>query len=465
MSFVGAIAGQLALRVTTCSVMRIQKGLVRSLTDKSKLNHRLNKKNNNDNRFNDILTFVKEHIRYFAAGILLLVLVLVLVKCADPAGKTGGESVAATELVDAESESYQLNAYEDVDKLIQDYFTAYAAGDIDTLKTLATPISDKEQAYISLYSQYVEEYQNINCYTKHGLDAKSYMVAVEIDIKFVDVDTTAPGLDFFYVRTNDDGELYIDNLYSNYNLANQENAFDTSVYSLLLKLINGDEHLALQSEVQERYEEALASDDALATMVNTTIPNAINEWIVQMATEETEEPEETETVTEATEETEEAQETETESESEETEEQQIEPVYATDKVNVRTAADTSADVLGSLDKGAEIGRTGTDGDWSIVLYGGETGYVKSEYLSTEAPAEETDNEAEETTTSTSSLAEGTVITLTDTVNIRESMSETADKVGTAYQGEKVTVQMSYAEGWTKVTWNGKTGYIKSSLLQ
>lgn len=184
-----------------------------------------------------------------------------------------------------------------------------------------------------------------------------------------------------------------------------------------------------------------------------------------MATEETEEPEETETVTEATEETEEPQETETESESEETEEQQIESVYATDKVNVRTAADTSADVLGSLDKGAEIGRTGTDGDWSIVLYGGETGYVKSEYLSTEAPAEETDNEAEETTTSTSSLTEGTVITLTDTVNIRESMSETADKVGTAYQGEKVTVQMSYAEGWTKVTWNGKTGYIKSSLLQ
>lgn len=465
MSFVGAIAGQLALRVTTCSVMRIQKGLVRSLADKSKLDHRLNnKKKNDDNRFNDILTFVKEHIRYFAAGILLLVLVLVLVKCADPAGNAGSESVAATELVDAESESYQLNAYEDVDKLIQDYFTAYAAGDIDTLKTLATPISDKEQAYISLYSQYVEEYQNINCYTKHGLDAKSYMVAVEIDIKFVDVDTTAPGLDFFYVRTNDDGELYIDNLYSNYNLANQENAFDTSVYSLLLKLINGDEHLALQSEVQERYEEALASDDALATMVNTTIPNAINEWIVQMATEATEEPEETEAVTETTEtETEEPQETETE--SEEAEEQQAETVYTTDKVNVRSAADVNSDLLGSLDKGTKIAQTGTEGEWSIVDYGGTTGYIKSEYLSTEAPAEETDNEAEETTTSTSNLAEGTVITLTDTVNIRESMSETADKVGTAYQGEKVTVQMSYAEGWTKVTWNGKTGYIKSSLLQ
>ena len=64
-----------------------------------------------------------------------------------------------------------------------------------------------------------------------------------------------------------------------------------------------------------------------------------------------------------------------------------------------------------------------------------------------------------------SIAEGTVITLKEAVNIRSSMSETADKIGTAYEGEKVTVQMSYAEGWSKVTWNGKTGYVKSSLLQ
>ena len=63
------------------------------------------------------------------------------------------------------------------------------------------------------------------------------------------------------------------------------------------------------------------------------------------------------------------------------------------------------------------------------------------------------------------LSEGTVITLSDTVNIRSSMSETASKVGTAYTGEQVTVVMSYAEGWTKVTYNGQTGYIKSSLLK
>ena len=52
--------------------------------------------------------------------------------------------------------------------------------------------------------------------------------------------------------------------------------------------------------------------------------------------------------------------------------------------------------------------------------------------------------------------------LSNTTNIRSSMSETADKVGVAYAGEKV---MSYAEGWTKVTWKNKTGYVKTDLLK
>ena len=72
---------------------------------------------------------------------------------------------------------------------------------------------------------------------------------------------------------------------------------------------------------------------------------------------------------------------------------------------------------------------------------------------------------EEQTTTSNFIAEGTVITLSDSINIRSGMSENDSKIGTAFSGEKVTVVMSYAEGWTKVTWNGQTGYIKTSLLQ
>ena len=55
--------------------------------------------------------------------------------------------------------------------------------------------------------------------------------------------------------------------------------------------------------------------------------------------------------------------------------------------------------------------------------------------------------------------------LRSTAKNEQYRCETADKVGVAYAGEKVTVVMSYAEGWTKVTWKNKTGYIKTDLLK
>ena len=424
-------------------------------------------------RLNNILTFIKQNIRYFAAGALFLVLVLVLVNCGTKKDGTQVNMVNPATETTAEAETqeaFQVDTYEDVNALINQYFTAYAAGDVDTIAAIATPITDNEKSYIAEYSKYVDSYENIQCYTKHGLDDKSYMVSARIDIKFTGADTPAPGLDFFYVRTQDDGSLIIDNLYSQYNRRIRENAVDTSVQSLIEEYENSDDLIALQQEVQSKYDEALASDADLADILNIKLPAAIVQWkqniLAQAATESTEtteQPEETETA-ETTEQPEETQQPESEQqEAESTSEQ----VYTTDKVNVRREADTSSEKLGSLEKGTAISRTGTEGEWSVVNYGGVTGYIKTEFLTTEQPQADTttDTSSNRSETATGSLAEGTVITLTESTNIRSDMSETASKVGTAFSGEKVTVVMSYAEGWTKVTWNGKTGYIKTSLLQ
>lgn len=424
-------------------------------------------------RLNNILTFIKQNIRYFAAGALFLVLVLVLVNCGTKKDGTQVNMVNPATETTAEAETqeaFQVDTYEDVNALINQYFTAYAAGDVDTIAAIATPITDNEKSYIAEYSKYVDSYENIQCYTKHGLDDKSYMVSARIDIKFTGADTPAPGLDFFYVRTQDDGSLIIDNLYSQYNRRIRENAVDTSVQSLIEEYENSDDLIALQQEVQSKYDEALASDADLADILNIKLPAAIVQWkqniLAQAATESTEtteQPEETETA-ETTEQPEETQQPESEQqEAESTSEQ----VYTTDKVNVRREADTSSEKLGSLEKGTAISRTGTEGEWSVVNYGGVTGYIKTEFLTTEQPQADTttDTSSNQSETATGSLAEGTVIMLTESTNIRSDMSETASKVGTAFSGEKVTVVMSYAEGWTKVTWNGKTGYIKTSLLQ
>ena len=352
-----------------------------------------------------------------------------------------------------------------------EYILTNSEIDIDKISEMQKEmlgITENEKSYISVFSQYVDAYQNIKCYTKQGLDASSYLVSVYVEVKFKDVDTVAPGLDFFYVRTNEDGSVYIDNLYSQYNLKIKENALDTSIQNLISEYEDSEDVNTLQKEVQGKYDTAIASDDKLSEMISTTIPNAITEWAGTIVSQNTE----TESTEQAPEETTESEQTETPEENTEQPAEdtptQSEPdtVYAVDTVNVRAAADTESDKIGTLEKGTALTRTGTDGEWSVVNYNGQTGYIKTEYLTTKNSDSDSDNGGnEEQTTTSNFIAEGTVITLSDSINIRSGMSENDSKIGTAFSGEKVTVVMSYAEGWTKVTWNGQTGYIKTSLLQ
>lgn len=433
-----------------------------------------------------ILDFIKKNVRYFTAGALFIALLLVLVFFTGKKPEGQGANVQGTEIaseVETE-EAFGENENPEINELIKNYYAAYAAGDIDTLLTMASPVSENEQAYIALYSQYVEEYQNQIYYTKQGLDANSYIVSVYLEVKFTGVDTVAPGLDMFYVRTNEDGKLYIDNLYSQYNMRLNESALDTSVNALIKEYTNKDDFKELLAEVQKKYEDAIAADETLATMANVTIPEAISNWAADIAQQSTEvaqaTEEETEEASEDENKSDENSDNENESEDNENSDNEeesddnedsdngenedaqttSEKVKTLDKVNIREKADSDSKRLGQAAKGETFTRTGTEGDWSIIDYNGKKGYIKSEYLTTDVSSDEEEGEA-----TSNGLVEGTVITLENTTNIRSSMDENSDKVGVAYPGEKVTVVMSYAEGWTKVKWNGETGYVKTDLLQ
>lgn len=54
---------------------------------------------------------------------------------------------------------------------------------------------------------------------------------------------------------------------------------------------------------------------------------------------------------------------------------------------------------------------------------------------------------------------------TTTVNVRSSDSEQADKLGKVTGGTKLEVLEQKVNGWSKVMFNGKEGYIKSEFLQ
>ncbi len=353
------------------------------------------KNENASGGFDQVLEFCRKHIHHIAAAAVCIILFIVLIKYTGNQNETPVPTeTEETEVILSEEnvpEEYQKDAYPEINELITNYYKAYAAGDNDTLATFTDPISEAEKGYITAFSQYVEEYRNIACYTKKGLDENSYIVSAYMEVKLKEADTVAPGLERFYV-TKKDGSYYIDNLYGQFNTRMKEYDVDENVITLL-------DEFNQQADVIK-----------LAAAVT---------------------------------------------------------VFALDKVNVRAEANETAEVIGQLEFGSQTTRLEEKDGWSRIDYSeGKQGYVRSDFLALEAPAappaaEESANEPAQA----GNIAEGSVITAKESVILRESMGEDSKKIATVFAGEKVTVIMSYAEGWTKVDYDGKTGYIKTALLQ
>ena len=162
-----------------------------------------------------------------------------------------------------------------------------------------------------------------------------------------------------------------------------------------------------------------------------------------------------------------ANEQQTEETSEPQDGGQTETVEATDTVNVRKSDSENADKLGKLEIGTRVTRfEARENGWSRVEYNGGEGFVKSEYLkvvSAETASENTDNSASEPASSEGVSTSGT-IGIKETVNVRESAGEDAKKIGVAYENEHYKLIMKQADGWSKIDFNGKIGFVKSEYV-
>ena len=235
-----------------------------------------------------IKKFCIEKKRYIGAVGLFVVFVLVLAFMAKPSAskKTDGstESTASVAESFAFDKDYSVDGNEAITNLLNNYYTAYVADDLDSLEKIAYPISNNEKSYIGVLSQYYESIQNIKYYSKAGLTDGSYFVSVYNEIKFYGVDTLAPTLDFFYVETDADGNMHINNLYSIFNLSFVENTMDSDVYAVVQKYMQQEDFTALQQEVQTKYNEALTADANLANMIQSTLDGAIKQWAASINT-------------------------------------------------------------------------------------------------------------------------------------------------------------------------------------
>lgn len=134
-------------------------------------------------------------------------------------------------------------------------------------------------------------------------------------------------------------------------------------------------------------------------------------------------------------------------------------VTAKIEVNLRESATTKSATAGTLKNGEFLKRTGVGvNGWSRLEYGGKTVYAITSYLTTDrnysAPAAENDG---------FSPADGQ-LTAKDETNLRAEPSTSAELVAAVKNGEFLTRTGENPNGWTRLLYNGRTVYAKTSLL-
>ena len=369
----------------------------------------------NKETLDNIKRFCAENKKYVGvAGVLVgLILILIVVVAGgnnDRQSNTEAGSQTEISVKDFEFEKdYTNDAKDDISTLLADYYKAYVGDDLDTLGKLATPMSDNEKSYIGVASQYYESVNDITPYTKNGLKKGTYFVSVKNSIKFTGVDTQAPTLDFFYIETDKNGKLFINNVYSNFNRTYCENELDDDIMELISKYTASSEFADLHEEVQKAYEQAVGSDANLKTMLETTLTGAIKQWYTSSGIANLKKSDADTQTTEAdTQQADDAsqsgdqqttdanagqttdqQTTDTNAANQQTAEQPQAPaeyqVVTKDVVKVRDGASTDAKELGLLKEQVTLTAYGTEGDWTIVSYSAGTNgraYIKTENLQT-----------------------------------------------------------------------------------
>ena len=393
--------------------------------------------------------FDKSKYRFYLAFIVLIGIGLTLFRCTDNTALDENPLSGAysTYKQDKKTENSDLT------KLLKRYYKAYADGDVAGVKEVANPVSEREASYIKFFGQYVDSYDAVKVYFKRGLDDKSYLVSVSMKIKFKGIETSAAGLDFFYVSTDKDGKLYINNLYSNFNTNNNENEMNEKVVQLIAAFEQQDDVQALQADIQQKFNEAMLKDENLNTFLSSTLTNATQKWNSDYETEEAKKIQE---VADAKKKKADAA---AAAKQKATDEKNKVTKYTTQAVTVYQGADSTGAQLGNLQAGSEVTKYADESSYSRISYNNGNGYVETKYLADTKPAE-TDS------VQVAGITPGGAVLLHNTVRVRQEMNESSSVVDVAYAGMQVIVGQNFATGWTSVTTsNGKSGYVRSDLLQ
>lgn len=121
-----------------------------------------------------------------------------------------------------------------------------------------------------------------------------------------------------------------------------------------------------------------------------------------------------------------------------------------DGLRLRKDAGIEADVIDTAKKGATVVVLEEENGWYKVDFDTQIGYMSAGFVKVETSVEK-------------DLGWGVVTTKGDPLIFRNGADKTADAIGKIHNGASVKV-LGLFDGWYKITYNDKTGYVSSDYL-
>lgn len=317
--------------------------------------------------------WVSDNLRYILLGggvLIVAVVVFFAVRAATGTGEgksavsqgqtdtaSGDQQVSGDQVSDDQvsDNALEKGAVPEVDRLVRDYYKALGDKDIEELKSMVSGLDPAEESKIA-NTKYIESYEDVEVYTKKGLEEGSYVVFASFAYKCTDVETPAPALSQLYVVTDESGKLWISG----------EAVNDPEIQAYVNTVMTQGDVIQLRNDVQSAYDQAQANDPQLRAFLEslggedpgtpTPAPEGTSSDTV---------PSEDDMAGQA------VGDTGTSAEG---------MMTAIDDCNVRASAQSGSDIVTVVPAGEQVNRLGEENGWVQIEYGGVIGYVYQDLL-------------------------------------------------------------------------------------
>lgn len=168
------------------------------------------------------------------------------------------DDTSNTENTDNTAVSFAADNVPEVSTVLEQYYTALGARNINGLFAVTDNLTAEEQAQIEAESD-VESYGDVKTYTISGPSDGTYIAFVSSRCKYLGINQTLPMLSEYYLYTTEDGSLKI----------MDDTDSDAAVTEAMKAALENEEVKNLIEQVQNDYRNALDADASLRAYVES----------------------------------------------------------------------------------------------------------------------------------------------------------------------------------------------------